>query len=239
MARVRNKRATESARRKVGRAPAAGDDDRRPVAAGRADERGVRAQRSAARQDAILNAALEEFSARGYEAARLDDVARRAGVAKGTIYLYFRDKETLFQELVRSYISPVVGALEHVTHVEAPLRVVVERLAELFVSEIVETRRKDIIRLVLSEGPRFPKLAEFYYREVISRALAAVRGVLRRAVERGEVTSDALVQFPQLLIAPGLVAIMWKSLFDRFDPLDVRAMLHAHFNFIFGAGRAA
>src|SRR5262249_49651123 len=154
------------------------------------------------------------------EAARLDDVARRAGIAKGTIYLYFSDKETLFQALVHSYISPVVGSLEHLTHIDVPLRVVADQLAELFVREIVETRRKDIVRLILSEGPRFPKLAEFYYREVISRALGAVRGVLHRAVERNEVASDVLVRFPQLLIAPGLVAIMWKSLFDRFEPLD-------------------
>jgi AcrR family transcriptional regulator len=199
----------------------------------------TRAQHGAARRDAILQASLEEFSAHGFEAARLDDVAKRAGIAKGTIYLYFSDKEELFQALVRSYISPVVGSLELVAQIDAPLRAVAEQLADLFVREIVETRRKDIIRLILSEGPRFPKLAEFYYREVIARALGAVRGVLRRAVERGEVASDVLVQFPQLLIAPGLVAIMWKSLFDRFDPLDVRAMLRAHFDFIFGQGRAA
>ena len=199
----------------------------------------MRAQRSTARRDAILQAALEEFSSHGFEAARLDDVAKRAGIAKGTIYLYFSDKEELFQALVRSYISPVVGALEHVAHIDAPLRAVADQLAELFVREIVETRRKDIIRLILSEGPRFPKLAEFYYREVIARALAAVRGVLRRAVERGELGNDVLVRFPQLLIAPGLVAIMWKSLFDRFEPLDVRAMLRGHFDFIFGQRRDA
>jgi AcrR family transcriptional regulator len=237
MARVRTKRVAET--RQVAHRAQAGKVTRRSAAVVRAEAGGARAERSAVRRDAILSAALDEFSARGFEAARLDDVARRAGIAKGTIYLYFSDKETLFQELVRSYISPVVGSLEHVADVDAPLRAIVERLAELFVSEIVETRRKDIIRLVLSEGPRFPKLAEFYYREVISRALGAVRGVLRRAVARGEVTSDVLVRFPQLLIAPGLVAIMWKSLFDRFEPLDVRALLRAHFDFIFGAGRAA
>src|SRR5262249_41202677 len=157
--------------------------------------------------EAILAAALEEFSAHGFEAARLDDVAKRAGIAKGTIYLYFSDKEALFQALVRSYISPVVGTLEHVSQIKAPLRVMIEQLAELFVREIVETRRKDIIRLIISEGPRFPKLAEFYYREVIARALTAMRAVLRGAVERGEIGNDALVQFPQLIIAPGLVAI--------------------------------
>ena len=80
-----------------------------------------------------------------------------------------------------------------------------------------------MIRLVLTEGPRFPKLAEFYYREVIARVMAAIRGMLRRAVERGELKTDALVRFPQLLAAPGLVAIIWSGLFDRFEPLDVRA----------------
>jgi AcrR family transcriptional regulator len=200
---------------------------------------GARAKRGVARREAILKAALEEFSARGFEAARLDDVARRAGIAKGTIYLYFSDKETLFQELVRSEISPIVGTLEHVSHVEAPIRMIAEQFVELFVREIIETRRKDIIRLIISEGPRFPKLAEFYYREVISRALGAVRAVLRRAVERGELANDAIARFPQLLIAPALVAIVWNALFDRFEPLDVRAMLRAHFDFMFGAGRAA
>src|SRR5262245_26581373 len=127
------------------------------VAEQRNDGNPVQAKRSTGRREHILQAALEEFSAHGFEAARLDDMARRAGVAKGTIYLYFRDKEELFQELVRSHISPVVGALERVSHFEAPLRAVVEQLAELFVREIIETRRKDIIRLILSEGSRFPK----------------------------------------------------------------------------------
>ena len=85
----------------------------------------------------------------------------------------------------------------------------------------IGTRRKDVIRLIMTEGPRFPKLAEFYYREVIARVLAAMRALLRRAVERGELPDDALVRFPQLLVAPGLVAIIWSGLFDRFEPLDV------------------
>src|SRR6201984_748693 len=66
------------------------------------------------RREAILAAALDEFSARGFAAARLDDVARRAGVAKGTIYLHFADKETLFQELIRMELTPVVARLEQV-----------------------------------------------------------------------------------------------------------------------------
>src|SRR5439155_7327804 len=87
-----------------------------------------RTQSAEARRAAILAAALEEFTARGYEGARLDDVAKRAGVAKGTIYLYFADKESLFRELVRSMVSPVLGVLEQMREVDMPARMLVERL---------------------------------------------------------------------------------------------------------------
>jgi AcrR family transcriptional regulator len=198
----------------------------------------ARAKRSAARRSAILAAALDEFAARGFAATRLDDVARRAGVAKGTIYLHFADKETLFQELIRLELSPVVGALEHIAQAEIPVRRLGPQLVEVFVREIFETRRKDVIRLVITEGPRFPKLAEFYYREVISQVMGAMRALLRRAVERGELKHDALVRFPQLLAAPGLMALLWSGLFDRFEHLDIRGMLTAHFEILLGGGAA-
>jgi AcrR family transcriptional regulator len=192
--------------------------------------------RSAERRDAILSAALDEFSARGFEPARLDDVARRAGVAKGTIYLYFRDKESLFQELIRSMLTPIVGTIEALGEADAPLPVLAERIVELFVREVYETRRKDVIRLMISEGRRFPKLAEFYYREVLSRIVAAVRSLLRRAAARGEIP-ESLVDFPQIVAAPGLVAIVWNGLFERFEPLDVRKMMRTHVELLFAPRR--
>jgi AcrR family transcriptional regulator len=199
---------------------------------------GVRAGRRAERRQAILAAALTEFSARGFAAARLDDVAVAAGIAKGTIYLYFRDKEALFQELIRSEMSPVVATLETALAVDLPVRAVAERAVELFVREIYGTSRRDIIRLIISEGPRFPKLADFYYREVLSRIIAAVRALLARALARGELRSDAIIRFPQLLGAPGIVAIIWSGLFERHDPLDVRALMRAHLDLLFGEGKA-
>ena len=194
----------------------------------------VRAAKAAERRNAILKAALDEFSERGFAAARLDDVARRAGVAKGTIYLHFKDKEALFQELVRFQIGPVVGALEAVLASDLPLAVIVEHALDIFVREIYGTHRKQVLRLIISEGPRFPALAEFYYREVLAHILKAVRARLARAVERGEIAGDELVRFPQLLGAPGIVAIVWSGLFDRFEPLDVRAMMRAYFDRLFG-----
>lgn len=194
----------------------------------------ARAQRGAARREAILAAALEEFSVNGFAATRLDDVARRAGIAKGTIYLYFSDKETLFQELLRGMFAPIVQALERVPPDARPVRETIEQLVDLFVREVIGTRRGDVIRLIIAEGARFPKLAEFHYREVVSRALAALGALMARAVERGEVRSSAYARHPQLLIAPGLVAALWSGLFERFAPLDVAAMMRAHLDIVFG-----
>jgi AcrR family transcriptional regulator len=205
-----------------------------PARRATAPTRGVRKARQAEKRDAILAAALDEFAASGFAAARLDDVARRAGVAKGTIYLYFRDKESLFQELVRTMLSPMVGIIETERLADRPMRDVAEMIVDLFAREIFGTRRKDVMRLIVTEGARFPKLAEFYYREVIERVLVALRAILSRAVVRGELQSDALVRFPQLLVAPALLALVWNGMFDRFTPLDFRALMHAHLDILFG-----
>jgi hypothetical protein len=90
---------------------------------------------------------------------------------------------------------------------------------------------------MIAEGRRFPKLAEFYYREVLSRVIAAMRTVLARAAARGEVPAG-LVDFPQLIAAPGLVAIVWNGLFERFDPIDVRAMMKTHVELLLAPRRA-
>src|SRR5262249_8642320 len=107
----------------------------RPQGGGRSRAEGDDARRGE-RRAAILAAALEEFSAGGFAAARLDDVAARAGVAKGTIYLYFRDKESLFQELVRAMVVPLIGAIEAAPVSELPVRAVAEMIVEMFVKEI-------------------------------------------------------------------------------------------------------
>ena len=117
-------------------------------------------------------------------------------------------------------------------------RAVAEAIADMFAREIFGTRRNDVIRLIIAEGSRFPKLAEFYYHEVIERVVIAVRALLTRAVARGELRNDALARFPQLLIAPALVAIVWNGLFDRFNPLDVRALMRAHIDLLFGERNA-
>jgi AcrR family transcriptional regulator len=227
MTRPRTTNASPSARLRNARRSASGVRQR---------SAGDRKVRSAERRDAILAAALEEFSARGFEATRLDDVAKRANVAKGTIYLYFRDKESLFQELIRAMLTPLVGSIEALGAIDVPMSMLADRIVDLFVSEVYETRRKDVIRLMIAEGRRFPNLAEFYYREVLSRIIAAVRAILRRAAERGEVP-PGLADYPQIIAAPGLLAIVWSGLFERFEPLDVRKMMKTHVELLFAPRR--
>jgi AcrR family transcriptional regulator len=193
--------------------------------------------RAAERRQAIIDAGLDEFVARGFVATRLDDVAKRAGVAKGTIYLHFKDKEALFQELVRTALVPVIGRLMVPPVPGGSARALLEAFAATFVREVVETRRGDIVRLIMAEGARFPSLAEFYYREVVERGMAGMRKLIEYGIARGEIHNEALVRFPQIVVAPAMVAVIWQGLFSNYAPLDAMAMLKIHIDLIFGERR--
>src|SRR6201993_4971269 len=187
-----------------------------------------RSERAAERRAAIVDAAMEEFAARGFAATRLDDIARRAGVAKGTIYLHFKDKEPMFEELIRTAIVPLVGTLTGPPPAGASIRDALEGFAKVFIQEIATTRRGDIVRLIIAEGPRFPAIADFYYREVISRGLAGMRALIELAIARGEIRQKELAHYSQIVVAPAIVAVIWQSLFARHSPLDASEMLRVH-----------
>ena len=190
---------------------------------------GGRKQQAQARRQAILEAALSVFAARGYEAARLDDVAAQAGVAKGTLYLCFKDKQDLFEELVRGAVTPImdrVSAAALARNMRATQ--ILELFFALFRKEVLGTNRKLLLREIIAEGPRFPAIAAFYHREVIARGMALMRAIASEAVARGEFSSDAAARFPQLIVAPLLVAVIWDGLFSEIEPLDVDGLLAAH-----------
>ena len=196
-----------------------------------------RAERTAERRAAIIEAALDEFISRGFTATRIDDVARRAGVAKGTIYLHFKDKESMFEELIRTALVPLIGRLHAPPPSGGSVRDAVEAFARTFIQEVASTRRGDIVRLIVAEGPRFPSIADFYYREVVSRGLAGMRALIELAVSRGEIQQKNLARFPQILVAPAIIAVIWQSLFSRHAPLDAIEMFRVHLDLIFGERR--
>jgi AcrR family transcriptional regulator len=189
-----------------------------------------------AKERAILDAALAIFVEQGFASARLDDVAERAGVAKGTLYLYFESKQALFEALVRTGIAAPVDAMrERILASDAPIETVLRLLFGFFSKEVLGTERRDIVRLILTEAPRFPAIAELYHREVVMKGIALLRHVLARSRERGGPASVELESFPHLVIAPALVALVWKSVFEPFAPLDADALFGAHLQLLLRA----
>ncbi|MFS8037311.1 TetR/AcrR family transcriptional regulator [Xanthobacter sp. AM11] len=183
----------------------------------------------AQRRREILDAALHVFARDGFAGARLEDVARRAGIAKGTLYLHFADKDALFRALVEENITPVLAdADELVGLFGGTTRELLDLLLELLAARILTAPAQALVRLMIAEGPRFPDLAAFYHRTVVSRGLALVRQVIRRGLERGEIDNDVAERFPQLVIAPAIVAVIWNGMFCAIDPLDARQLLAGH-----------
>jgi AcrR family transcriptional regulator len=187
-------------------------------------------RRKDARPQELLAAALDLFVERGFASTRLEDVARRAGVSKGTLYLYFTNKEELFKAVVRDSIVPVIGAAEEIIagfdgHSADLLRSVMgdwwQRLGA--------TKASGISKLVMAEAGNFPDIACFYQDEVISRGTNMISSMLVRAVERGEFRPIDVAVMTQVLIAPMLMLMTWKHSIGPCDQnhLDPQAFLAA------------
>ena len=167
----------------------------------------------------------------------MEDIARRAGVAKGTIYLNFSDKEALFEAIVRQEIRPKIDAAEAVAAAGGSLREFMKATLCPALEDVVKTRRGAVLRMMIGEAGRFPKLAEVYFRLVVEPGLGAIRKLARTSAKRGELPNDTLVKFPQLLIAPMLFGVIWTGLFERFHHIDLARMTQAYFEQLMGGGQ--
>ena len=209
-----------------------GDGPARPAKAPRPQP--SRAEKSAARRAAILKAALDEFCEKGFAATRVEDVAARAGVAKGTIYLNFKDKQALFEELIRSTLGAHIARLEAVRLESGQrMRDKIEAIGLPMIEAARTGRLGELMRLMIAESGRFPRLAEFYYHEVLARAMSAIRRLAREAIREGEPAGEQLERFPQIIGAPVVVTLLWTTLFDKFAPLDSSGLLQAYLDLVF------
>lgn len=133
----------------------------------------------------ILDAALEVFSEKGLAGSRLEEIAAHAGVSKGTIYLYFRSKEELFREVVRTNVVPLIDRTERGVG-DGPASVEIERYLRAHWESISRAESAGWMRLIVGELHRFPDLAEFYSREVIERSWGILSKIIERGIARGE-----------------------------------------------------
>ena len=194
-------------------------------------------RRKEARPDEILAAALENFAERGFAATRLEDVAARAGISKGTLYLYFKGKEELFEAVVRATLVPNIERLEAMAATfEGPSAVLLERLLLTFAA-VVDSRVGAIPKLVIAEAGNFPELARFYLNEVVRRGLRLIAAILRRGIGRGEFRPIDVDHVVFCVIAPMLLAALWKSSLEPHDdaPLDARALARVHLDLLLGS----
>ncbi len=190
-----------------------------------------RRERKLQRKEEILAAAFQVFAAHGYEATRIDEVARQAGIAKGTIYLYFRDKERLFRAVVRSLIQKRFDAVAE--SFQGTAEQLVRELVSRMYNQVVRNEKvRSIVRLLIAEGGRFPQLTEIYHREIIAPGMKAIRQVLLRGIASGEFRETSAVEFPQLLAGPGVLAIVWRLLHGGRHRIDLDAYSKAHLDFL-------
>ncbi|MCM8734340.1 TetR/AcrR family transcriptional regulator [Azospirillum sp. A1-3] len=189
-------------------------------------------RRKEARPQEIVAAAMDVFAERGFAAARLEEVAARAGVSKGTLYLYFPSKDELFKAVIRAAILPNLQQAEAlVAAAGGACFPVLERLLRMVARLIATTRMAVIPRLVIAEAGNFPELAAFYHREVIRRGFGVLAALLRRGIDSGEFRPVEVDPTVRLIVAPLLMSAVWRTSFDGVDgepPLDVTALMEIH-----------
>lgn len=179
------------------------------------------------RPQEIADAAFAAFAEKGYAATRIDDVARRAGISKGLTYLYYKTKEDLFKAVVRNVVVRRVDTL--IGNIESTDLSSEEFLRGPlldFMKKVPGSPIAVVIRLLISEGPRHPDLVDYYYDNVVSRGLGAIRKFIERGVERGEFRREALDCQPHLFMAPMMLSMIWRLIFTD-KPLDTDQLMES------------
>jgi AcrR family transcriptional regulator len=167
----------------------------------------------------LLAAALDLFVERGYAATRLDDVAARAGVSKGTLYLYFTNKEELFKAVVRENVVPVLGEAEEIIdRYEGHSADLFREIALGWWERIGSTKLAGITKLMMAESQNFPEVTKFYYDEVISRGNAMIARMLERGVQRGEFRPMDINSAVNVFCAPVVMLMVWGHSFVACRP---------------------
>jgi len=193
------------------------------------------AQRWRRRKDArpaeLLDAALDVFFEKGFAAARLEDIAARAGVSKGTVYLYFDSKEDVFDALVRAIPQANVETVRALAADPAiPADQMLARVLQFIGGVLRDPRMIKFPRLIVGEAANFPKLAETYKREVISRGLAILLAIIERGIREGCFREVDPKHAAYAAMAPLLFVAIWRTTFEQFDevPLDAEGFIAQH-----------
>ncbi len=188
-------------------------------------------RRSEDRPREICAAALEVFAEKGFAAAKLDEIARRAGVSKGTLYLYFKDKADLFRAVVRDTVAPNIETIRTMIEgADLPFADVIRLFLPRFAAIASQVRVGAVAKMVIGESRNFPELAKVWHDEVVSRALGLIAGLIQRAQAKGEVRPGDPRLHAFSLMGPMLMGILWRETLQPAGgaPLDLDALARQH-----------
>lgn len=199
-------------------------------------------RRKDARPQELLSAALDLFVERGYAATRLDHVTAKAGVSKGTLYLYYTGKEELFKAVVRESMVPIIGEAEDmIAAYEGSTTALFRQLMLAWWERIGSTQLSGLCKLMIAESGNFPDLAAFYHEEVILRGDAVIERLLERGIAQGEFRPVDAKRMTDVIVAPMLMLMLWKHSFsachasaidpaaylDQYIDLCLNGLLHS------------
>jgi AcrR family transcriptional regulator len=193
-------------------------------------------RRKSARPAELIAAALELFVERGFAATRMDDVARRAAVSKGTLYLYFKTKEELFKAVVRQSLVPVIAEAEQlIGRHQGSTRELLTGIVKNWWTQVGNTSAVGIPKLMISESGNFPDLARFYLEEVIDRARTLIAHALQKGVRQGELRAVDVDHAVQVVAAGIVFLAVWLRSFHGIDPkrLDPEKYLDTYIAILF------
>lgn len=192
-----------------------------------------RAEQKARRPQEILEAAFEEFAANGYAATRMEDVAARLGVTKGTVYLYFQTKDELFEAMSRHMSAPFADLRGAVGALEGSCADRLRALFHLGYEKVVNDKKmRELLRLSLAEGVRFPHIVDRHHDEFIAPLEEAVGALIRQGVSSGEFRETAAADMPAVVVSPVVHATVLRLMFADRKSLDEAAFIKAHIDLV-------
>ncbi len=194
----------------------------------------TRRRRKAERPQEILEAAFTEFARNGYALTTLDQIAERAGVTKGTIYVYFENKEHLFISMVRDLMKVTLDVVNEMfeRHDGSTADLLRAQFSFIYQHIVEDRRRREVVRMLIAEASRFPALTDRYQQEIQRPCVDLLTQAIQRGVDRGEIRPSAVTECPLVIIAPIALVDVWLMMFDERYPLDLKKYFDAHIELV-------
>ena len=194
----------------------------------------TRRRRKAERPHEILEAAFLEFSRNSYAMTTLDQIAERAGVTKGTIYVYFEKKEHLFISMVRELMKATLDTVHDMfeRHEGSTAELLRAQFSFIYQHVVEDKRRREVVRMLIAEASRFPALADRYHEEIHRPCLELLNQAIQRGIDRGEIRRSAAAECPLVIMAPIALVDLWMMMFDDRHPLDLKTYFNAHLDLV-------